>query len=65
MIHGHLLVRELVGRELLDLGTGYGDSRLRFEVGEVVMIEVMLEQWTSPVNVEADTLKHWTLLQFA
>lgn len=65
MVHCHLLVSESVGGELFHLGTGYGQSRLRLKVGEVVTVQVVLEQWTSPVDVEADALKHRALLQFA
>lgn len=54
-----------MGRELLDLGAGHGESWVLFEVGEVVVIEVVLEQGASPMDVETHTLKHWALLQLA
>ena len=59
----HLLVSVATVRELLDLCTGHGEPWVLLEVSDVVVVEVVLEQGASPMDVETYALKHWALLQ--
>lgn len=53
-----------MSREFLDLRTGHCQSRVLLELGEVVVVEVVLQQGAAAMEVEPDTLKHRSLLKF-
>lgn len=53
-----------MSREFLDLCTGHSQSWVFLELGDVVVIEVVLQQGAAAVDIEPDTLEHWTFLEF-
>ena len=61
----HLLVREAVAGELLDLCARHAEPRVGLELGDVVVVQVVLQEGTATVHVETDALKYGSLLQFA